>query len=626
MQWIDAGGTLVAHNAFRFDAEAFRRFVSAAQVTWYDTLPCSRAAGLPGGLDAIGEALGFGGKDKRGSMAMTALSAAKWNALANSPQYVVGTPSLWEAMLIYNIRDVDLLERVYHETSDYGEPDVIDADLTINRRGVSVDLLLCDALRSAWSHAENEAAAEIETITQGVVKARDVRSVDKLREWMRDFGVKLDSLNKIQVKQFLDDPSDFCEGVEDERIETISRVLQLRAICCNSAGGKLAKLRDSASEGRITDSLVYYGAGPGRWSGRGVQPQNLGRGSEKVPCRQCIEAIESATADAGDDIFAGLPGDEVARTLRDASPGVPLRDILDTLTRPVFRASIGNTLAICDFSGIEPRILSWVARDEDALEVFRKFDAKQGPDPYRTQAGRVFGVAPEAVTKEQRQVGKALVIGCGYGMGAKKFGQSCKNSGINLEAVGVTAEQCVRAFRETRPRVKSLWRDLDRAAMDVVSGERGAVEAGRCRWSMRGPNLICTLPSGRPIVYRNARVEMEVPAYCAMLGLPEEEKPCVKYDHPKGYRKNVYGGLLAENIVQGQGRDLMATAIVRCEVESLPVVLHVHDEIVVEVEESEGDAALRRLEEIMTCVPQWATGLPVAVEGFTCDRYLKSKG
>lgn len=617
LAWISEGGTCVAHNAFGFDAEAFRRFVSPVDVGWYDTIPCCRAAGLPGSLDEVGEALGIGGKDDRGGKAMKLLSVAKWHEATQTAVYPVGTPALWEQMLAYNVRDVDLLERIYHETADFGEPDVIDADLRINRRGVSVDLLLCNALSAAWSHAQYEAGQEIERITQGGVRARDVRSVETIKAWMRDFGVKLDSLDKRQVSQFLDDPTSFCDGVDADRLAEIEQVLQLRAICCSAAGGKLATLRDRARDGRIYESLVYYGAGPGRWAGRGVQPQNLGRGGKDVPIHECIAAVVDATESAP-DLFAGLPGRDVAEILTATAPGIPLRETLDTLTRPVFRAPLGSTLAICDFSGVEARGLSWAAGDEDAIDVFRR-----GDDPYKVQAAKVFGVPISDVTKEQRQVGKALVLGCGYGMGWRKFAVTCRNQGIDLDAAGVSAEACVTAFRESRPLVKRLWRDLENAALDVVSGEKLSVDVGRCRWAMRGPHLLCVLPSGRPIVYRNARVEMEVPVYCKMFGLPEVEKECVKYDHPKGYRKNVYGGLLAENVVQGLCRDLLAVALVRCEREGLPVVLHVHDEIVLEVDEADGEESLRRLKEIMTEPPVWAAGFPIAAEGFVSDRYSK---
>jgi DNA polymerase len=124
--------------------------------------------------------------------------------------------------------------------------------------------------------------------------------------------------------------------------------------------------------------------------------------------------------------------------------------------------------------------------------------------------------------------------------------------------------------------------------------------------------------------YRNARVEPLVPAYCRSLGLPERAKPTLVFDHPAAPGTATYGGELVENIVQAICRDLLASALVECERQGLPVVLHVHDEIVVEAATQQAEEALRRLVEILSTPPAWAAGFPVEVEGFSAERYFKA--
>ncbi len=606
---IEDGWTFAAHNALGFDAIAWRRFAPPwQQPEWYDTLPCARAAGLPGKLDEIGERLTGAGKDEAGKKVMLLLSAAKSKAGAVS--YTVGTAAAWNLLLRYNVQDVSLLERVFHETIDYGEPDVLAADRAINSRGVRVDRGLAEAIQRTWNHAEYEAESAIVRLTEGAISNENIRSPEQVKKWVESKGVRLESLDKSQIGRFLEAPQDHLgddSDVPDDALALIVEVLTLRQTVVSASAAKIKALLNKADgrDSRVRNALVYHGAGPGRWTSYGVQLHNMARGHKDVDVAACLDLYDT-------DRF--WPDE-----LQAASPGAPLRDILSTLIRPVFRADPDNLLAIADFAGIEARGLSWLAGDEEMLGVFRS-----GGDPYKTMASAIFGVPVAEVTKDQRQIGKVVVLGCGYGMGRVKFGAYCKSIGLDLVAAGTSAEACITAYRTARAPVKSLWNAYDRAVMDVVTGKKVRVHVGRCDFFMRGEHLITRLPSGREIVYRSARVENLVPPYCKMLGLPEIPKPAVVYTHPRGYAKSLYGGLITENVCQGTCRDVMAIAIVRCEAEGLPVVMHVHDEVVVEVHGCVVDEALERLCEIMAEPPAWAGGFPIGVEGFTSPRYVKS--
>lgn len=611
---LDMSRTFVAHNAIGFDALAYRNLVGGPQPEWYDTLPCARAAGLPGGLDALGERLTGRGKDAAGAKVMKLLSTAKYNPRTREVEYPLGTDAAWNLLLRYNVLDVHLLEKVYAETNDYGEPDVLQADVAINNRGVEVDCGLAESLKVAWWHAEREASEEIAKITNGVLKAGNIRSVEQVKEWVREQGIDLTSLDKNQVRRLIDSPEELVEDADSDSLERVVEVLKLRQIVTSAAPSKLASLRESVRDGRAVDSLVYYGAHTGRWSGRGVQPQNLGRGSDKVDVEACLERIEAILPP--DDL--GPTGDAVAEALREVCPGVPLRDVLSTLTRPVFKAKPWHSLVICDYAAIEARGVAWVSGDEKLLDAFRC-----GRDVYCEMGSVIFGRPITKADKVERQIAKIVVLGCGYGMSSKKFTAFCKSQGVDLEAAGTSGEACVTAYRERHSAIKTQWNCYDAAAKRVVEGKAAHIDEGRCGFAMRGPHLAITLPSGRPILYRNARIEMQVPVYCKMLGLPEVPKPTVMYEHPRGYTKSLYGGLITENVVQAVCRDLLATSIVRCEAEGLPVVLHVHDEIVLEVPSDTAGEFLQRLVRIMTDPPEWASGFPVGVEGFTNPRYAK---
>ncbi len=238
-------------------------------------------------------------------------------------------------------------------------------------------------------------------------------------------------------------------------------------------------------------------------------------------------------------------------------------------------------------------------------------------------ASSVFGRPITKADKLERFVGKELTLGCGYGLGAKSFGVRCKLNGIDLASLNTTPEACIKAYRERHKLIKQLWYRLNNAAMETVKS--GSARDVACiHFEMRGQSLAIVLPSGRPIMYRNAAVEMHVPMYCKLLGLPEVAKECVVFTHPRGYRKETYGGMYAENVSSGICRDLLAVSLVRCESDGLPACLHVHDEIVCEVETEEAETRLKELAQIMIDLPAWARGFPIAVEGFVSPRYVKS--
>jgi len=406
--------------------------------------------------------------------------------------------------------------------------------------------------------------------------------------------------------------------------DDVRQVLVARLAVARVTGGKAAALmRRVCADSRLRGWGVYHGAHTGRFSARGFQPHNLPRPVENIP------------ADAWAPDAPAL-----ARKL-----DVPLAEVLGSMLRGLLVAPDGMQFAIVDYASIEARGLLWLAGDEHGLEVYRRFDAGDGADPYRVAAAGIYGVTVANVTKSDRLVGKIATLALGYQGGPGAFERMATAFGVDLSDLDVPG--IVDAWRDAHPLVAGtrkgkwqtpdkrwvitrkggLWRNLKAAAWATVEREPGTAGhvfgAGRCVFGMEGPHLIITLPSGRPLVYRRARIE-EVDS---RWGTRVE---ALTYASARG-RVSTYGGKLCENITQAVCRDLLASALVELEagrrsdvalgyIPRATTVLHIHDEIISEVR---GAAGLAVVEAAMLNVPAWAAGLPVAVDGKLARRYTK---
>lgn len=282
----DAGHTFVAHNA-PFDADAWELLTppGTPQPAWCDSMPGCRAAGLPAGLDKLGQVFTGRGKDASGQRAMKMLCKATWNERDAAWQYPVGSVALWREMLQYNVADVLLLQRVWEETRDYGESDVLDVHGRINSRGVCVDSALLSTLRDLWARQGTAAADALSDATDGELGEHNIRSTPQVRAYLRKLGLDLSSLNRTGLERFFDDPESFFDDVLDgddvpaDVVQKCVAVLRLRQQATRISGAKLQRIAEMCdSDGRVRDVLVYHGAHTGRWTGRGFQPHNLPRG------------------------------------------------------------------------------------------------------------------------------------------------------------------------------------------------------------------------------------------------------------------------------------------------------------------------------------------------------------
>jgi DNA polymerase len=598
---IESGRCLCAHNAFEFDRHIWRAKGLPEPSGWHDSMPEARAAGLPGKLDELGKYLLGVGKHA-GSVLLKRL--CRPNRDGEFPHF---GPAEAAEVARYCVADVLLLAKVWATTKGSCELDVVALDRVINERGVAFDHELAEALIRLDEAVAADAATAVETATGREITSKDLSRTKFLLEWLRSKGVNLPNMQRETIENHLEDET----ASVDAAVRT---VLRARVNAAKVTTGKLRSALASVSkDGRLRDQFVYHRCHTGRWSGRGVQIQNLPRPDDHL---KNIPGLIEAASDP-DKFCKVLP------------PGITTAQALSGLVRSCLRAAPGKVLLIADFAGIEARGLAWCAGERRLLDLFAS-----GSDIYCDFGSELFGFPVTAAHKRERGVAKVGILGCGYSMGPAAFERHAAKSGVDLAAVGLTPEAVVEQYRDAYPAIAGvrqadgpreggIWQELE------ILGQAAAhfgdtYQVAHCQLRRAGDALVIQLPSGRCLRYRNARVEILAPGYATDFGLPARPRPTLLFDSPRKRGQTTYGGKLTENVVQAICRDLLAAAMLACEREGLPVVLHVHDEIVIEAPEAEAESALSRLAEIMSTPPAWANGFPIRVEAFTAERYYKT--
>ena len=461
-------------------------------------------------------------------------------------------------------------------------------DQRINDRGMMLDLPLINGAQGIVNIGLERANADIKRITGGAVEK--VTQVADLTRWLQYKGLGIDNIRKSTVRDMLLE-----DGVGGE----VRQVLEIRADAGRSSVAKLKSMRAAkCKDDRVRGLLFYHGASTGRWSGKLVQPHNMPRG-EVDNVEQYVPAM-------------------IKRDFDTINKEHPPLVVVSSLLRGMLRATPGSRLLCADFSAIEARVLAWIAMQDDLVAAFAA-----GAKIYEEMASRIYKVPAEEVAKDsrERQVSKNTVLGCGFGMGAATFVEQLhKQTGIVIDEE--EGQLNVDTYRALYPLIPKFWRDINSAAIRAVAEPGLVTHCGRngaIRYVVRNHFLWCVLPSGRSIAYCLPQVVSRKTPW-------KELRAAVRYMGTNAYTKkwgplHLYGGLLAENVVQAIARDLMAASMLRVERKGYPVVLSVHDEILADVPNEFG--SLAEFCDLMARKPRWADGCPVSVEGWEGARYKK---
>lgn len=481
------------------------------------------------------------------------------------------------------------------------------ADFRINLRGLRVDVDFVKAAIAVAGILEEQLCEEMNRITKGRVTAPTQR--DKIIDFLASTGLELDSIDQETVEDTL---------YHAKLTETQRRVLELRQEGAKSSVSKYQAFIECLDEDVVRGLFLYYGANAhGRWSGKLIQPQNFPRGNAKSKDKdekggelmeRMVATIKTAAKTRNVEILrenfwieeSEIPGDPKSK--RRLVPAPPA-EVLSTALRGAFIAREGKTFGVGDYAAIEARVLFWLADEKYGLRIYMA-----NGDIYRDMGSVIFNKPPEDLDVSfERMMGKTTVLGCGYGMGWRKFKLTCKRS-YGMIISDELCKKSVYAYRKRYARVPKFWEELEDAAIATVrTGFPHEVSNGRIRFSMRKGDLVIRLPSGREIFHRRARIG---------------RRGDLQFINGKGYIESTYGGKLCEYVVSGTARDLLADAIVKAEFEydEIDPVMHSHDELVVE---GEPGKAAKIVEEIMLDVPSWAEGLPIKVEVWEGPRYHK---
>lgn len=594
---IAADRTLVAHNA-PFDAQIWEDVLCLPEAEWFDTLPCARAAGLPGGLNNLSKAIGGRGKHKDGERLIQMLCCIKNGKVpAPGPAH--------QLLLEYNVQDVEELETVYSRVKDFVEPELMSIDREMNNLGIKLDRPLLEAILDMYEQNNKVCAAEYKDLTDSV----NPKSPKQVKAWLISREFNVESTNKFAMNSLIADPERFYSGDPNSNemaanIEAMQTAVELRREVAGIGKGKAdAALAGLDDDDRIRDLLIAYGAHTGRWASRRLQIHNLPGRIKGLDVRDVEPNLEALTKTA-------------AAVSEKTGVQVPVADCIGAMLR---RLVLADNLLVADYSAVEARCLAWIC---DCKLMLTRYQDPHSRSLYLDMGKTVFRrEISKTGDPAEYVVSKALFLGAGYGMSGAKFearlsSQESRATVEKFNASGVTAKDAVKAYRELFPEVPEMWKKCGDAVMNAVGGT--SCEIAKCFIGMFGSDLHIVLPSGRPFVYRNAQIEMVVPMYCKMYNMPEIPIPTVVYDGQRG-TGFLYGSKIVENICQAICRDLLADAIVQSHRAGLQPLLHVHDELVCSAPEERFNEML----EIMTLPPSWANGFPVKVEGYSGKQWSK---
>lgn len=574
-------GQIRAHNA------AFERLIFwyVLQINFeleqfYCTATQARANCAPGSLEDVGRFAGASmKKDHRGAQLIRLMCVPPFK----------DSPELMAEMIAYCEQDVRAMRAISKAMRDLSAEELKDYHVNeqINDRGVLVDVPLCHAAVKFASDELIEIEEIVKEVTGGAITS--VRS-PRMREWVLErVGPEAKKLMEKDGKYSIDKTvraNLLLMENPDEVPADVQEVIQCADDLWASSVAKFSRLSGLADEEdqRVRGAFVFAGgSATGRASSYGAQVHNFTR-----KCADEPEAVRNAMV-RGHSIVPRY--------------GKRVTDVLKGMLRPALIPAEGKHFVVADWAAIEARVNPWLSgRGDDKLELFRT-----GEDVYKVNAAATFNVRVDDVTKDQRQIGKVQELACGFAGGVGAFAAMGRAYGISLPEP--VAKRMVDGWRRANPWSVPYWSALEEAYTRAMRNKGREFKAGRITYLFDGLHLWYALPSGRILCYPYAKLESEGVTYAKAAWKPAQ-------DAKEWPRARLWKGLACENVTQAVANDLLRHSLRQLD----DVVLHVHDEIVLETDREDAAEELKR---VMCTAPEWAVGLPLNAEVETMARYGK---
>ena len=593
---LDKNVVKSAFNA-QFERVCLNRFFNLNTVNWDCTMVKAWSLGITGNLANVGQVVWLS-EDKQklaiGKKLIKLFCSPKPQrknknqiAMFKQSERVLpqDMPEEWDQFKEYCIRDVEVERDVRKKLEGFktidAEKKLYALDQKINDRGVLIDL---DMAENAIS-IDLEQTERLTKIYKEVTGLDNPNSLPELKNFIKTrTGKEVKSITKGDMdslqKKFINYPD-------------VLKALEIRQALSKTSISKYRKMIDVAcKDGRARGLLQFYGASTGRWAGRLIQVQNLPQNH--------ISDLDTAR-----DMVKN--GDLELLEMMYDNPS----DILSQCIRPTIVPSPGKKFIVSDFSAIEARVIAWLAGERWRLDVFNSHGKI-----YEASASQMFNVPLEQIDKgsDLRQKGKVAELALGYqgSVGALKSMGALK--------MGLTEEELkplVDTWRSSNPKIVQFWYDTENKVKEAIAN-RSTVQINKyIKTFYKSGILFIELPSGRRLAYPKPRL--------------------IDHDIFEGMKKIVfegmnstsrqwgwidtYGGKLVENIVQATARDCLAYSMLQLDKAGYEIVMHVHDELVIEVPKNSEE--LETIANIMGQEIPWAPGLPLRADGYECSYYQK---
>lgn len=540
---------------------------------WKCSQVLAASLGFPLSLKDLGEALGLSEKKMDEGSRLIGLFSLPGPEGRRKPE---DYPEEWALFKKYNRRDVEVEIKVRKAFASFRTPaslwEEYHEDQRINDRGIPVDIPFVKAALSMGEKAGMDLLSRLTHLT-GLINPK---SPCQMKAWLSAKGQKADSLTKKETAKLLASSTG-----------SVKEALMLYGQVQKSSLAKYGAMTGAVcSDGRARGMFRFYGAArSGRWAGRYIQLQNLPQNHlEDLLLARSL--VMEGDYEKMDFLYGSVP------------------DTLSQLIRTAFVARKGYTFIVSDFSSIEARVLSYMAREKWRMDVFAG-----NLDIYAQSASKMFSkpVVKGGINSELRQKGKIAELALGYGGGeGALMAMGALDMGLNKAEL----PELVTTWRQTNPHIVAYWWQVDRAVREAIEQLR-ITRVGALSFYMKKGTLFIVLPSGRRLAYPGAALKGRAYGKTAITYMGLDTKR-------KWNRIESYGPKFVENIIQAISRDILAYAMHN--LRDYFICGHVHDEVIVECREG---TAVEEITGIMERTPDWMPGLPLRADGYETRWYRK---